>query len=138
MIVNLPRSDQALMKVTARARNWSKHQYVGRPFRVCEIAVPIEIAAAEVEVIAEPCNRLGEAVDDPIVLRTATIIAEIPAEKPVENIVGEVESLIDSAFDLLLKTKKKRSKRKQEITPAVDFVADNAISQGNASDNELG
>ena len=130
MIVNLPRSDQALMKVTARARNWSKHQYVGRPFRVCEIAIPAEIADAEVEVIAEPCNRQGESVDVSVVVRAAT--------KIVEKSKVALETLVESASDLPLQTKKKRAKRNQEIILTVEPIADSEQSQGSASDNELG
>ncbi len=134
MIVNLPRSEQALMKVTARARNWSKHQYVGRPFRVCEIVIPAEIAVEEVEVVAESYNRQGESVDAPVVLRAATKFVDKPKDQSIEDIAVEVKPSIDYSSQ----TKKKRVKRNQEITPAVESIADSEPSQGSASDNELG
>ncbi len=129
MIVNLPRSDQALMKVTAKARNWSKHLFMGRPFRVCEIEIPAGIAIDDVEVIAEACNRNGEAVESAVILRT-------PKIKPIAPVI-ETEIPVQETQETLPKAKKKRTKRNQEIAPTAELV-DEDESQGSATGNELG
>ncbi len=126
MIVNIPRSDQALMKMTARTPNWSHHQFVGRPFRVWEVAIPTGIVPEDVEIIAEPCNRQGETIETPIVIREAI-------KKPVQKIV--VETPIE--IDLPMKGKKKRFKQNREIVPTFENE-DGSPSQGCAADNDLG
>jgi hypothetical protein len=122
MRLSLPQGDHALLKVTAKAGNWSKKLCVGRPFTPCELVIDEGIDEREVEVAGVPCNRKGEAIGPEVLLKVASkvikpITVEAQPQPPLEP-----------------KPKKKRAKRGQEIAPPKS--ADVTRSQASTDNDE--
>jgi len=130
MRVNLPRTDHPLTKVTASAGNWTTGMYAGRPYRDCEIKVPAEIDEAEVEVVAEPCDRKGTPVER-IVIKVGKPKSVVQTRETSEPVTQSAESAAE------LKPRKKRAKRGHEIAQPVELTdLDNTRSQVNVVDDE--
>lgn len=86
MRVNLPRNDQPLTKVVARAGEWSIKRYLGPLQRECELPIPEGIDPKEVEVTAEGCDDSGKPVEPAVVLKAATKPkAPVPVIEPIQE-----------------------------------------------------
>jgi hypothetical protein len=127
MKLSLPQSDQALLRVTAKAGNWSKKVCVGRPFTYCEIVIDEGIDERDVEVVAEPCNRKGEVVESVVVLKAAV---------KAKTTEVKAQTKPQPRPSLEPKPKKKRVKRGQEIAPPKSADLDSTRSQAGTVNDE--
>ena len=72
MQINLPRNEQPLTKVVAKAGEWSIKRYLSPSQRTCDLSIPEGIDPREVEVTAEGCDDSGKPVEPAVVLKAAT------------------------------------------------------------------
>lgn len=119
MRFNLPRSEQPLMKVTARAGEWSSKKYLSRLSRECEIAIPQTISPDEVEVTAEACDDSGKPVEPAVLLKAA---------KPKAVPVGPAPAEDPNPKRVRPKAERRKTKRRVEETAQEERPSDEPLS----------
>jgi hypothetical protein len=88
MRFHLTRSDCPLMKLTARAGNWSCKRYLGPFTKEYELTLPEGINPDELEVTTEACDQSGKPLEQPVILKAAKETAKAaPIIRPatIEN-----------------------------------------------------
>lgn len=130
MKCQVPLMDHPLVKVTAKAGQWSAKRYLSRAHRDCEIPIPEGVNQDEVEITAEGCDDVGNPVAPPITIKPARRPSETTEKvsPPTPSRTTKPKSERRKAERQEAKTEDAQDQSKSErplmVEPAVDHARD--------------